>query len=505
MSIKTCVLGLGMALLSTVGRASSATLCVPPPFFSARAVSFSLFVGEAMSSSEKVRHLFRDRPGSQVLFEDRLTAVMERKITASGFDFERDESLWDTKDGQVYDCTGVPHHSLFVSISGQTLDTSDCSCDPSAFLVSVSVDAEFLEPDYESVETYSAERLGMATETDLESEIVSVVSTMVDRALNPSGYCPPPEKSTVLLESSPYSLVLTPPGYGELLRYLRGEFYYQPVTADLYAEPRPAAAQPLVRFPLIHGIAPKRILRDAAGRFVALHPWSSRSSYDQPMVVLYRPDGSMLRRLSLDDLLGGQPWAFLRPPSDPDLWPYAHHSIDMDRNVLVLSVPTCLFFEPDCTDRDSELEIDLDTGQQVHPEGSVVPRWDGQFELVLSPPADEGRTRPQRAICRPGWNEGSFAGVPEVPLKDLLPEDPLPMPRYTEIAKKARVTGTVELEILVSETGEVLCAGVRKGLPMGLDESAVKTALDWKLRPHPSPSGRSRAEVELRAGFAILE
>lgn len=494
---------LSMILLSSAAGATSATVCTPNPLLGARAISFSVLFGEPMPSSDKTRALYRDPPGSQALLVDELTAAVERKITEAGYVFETDEGLWSTKDLETYRGTGVPHHDFAVSILGQTLDTPNCNCVPSAFLVHVTLYAEFLTPEYESVETYSFERLGMATSAELDSTIVAVVSEAVDDILNPSAQCPPLEKTTVHLENSDYSLVLTPPGYGELLRYLRREFYGKPVIAELYAEPRSASAQPLARFPLVRGMAPKRILRDDAGHLVALHAWPSSGFRYLPLVVLYRPDGSSLRSLSLEDLVGDQ-WIHLQETPAPDRWPFLDHFIDEERNALVLSIPSCLFFEPDCRDRHSQLEIDLDTGQKVHPDQSPVPRWGGRFELVLSVESEQVPRQRSDVVCRPGWDESSFAGAADVPAGELFPDHPLPMPGYTEIATKARVYGTIRLEILVSESGEVLCAGVRKGLPMGLSESAVKTALEWKLRPHPSPSGRWRSEVELRAEFAIL-
>ncbi len=56
-------------------------------------------------------------------------------------------------------------------------------------------------------------------------------------------------------------------------------------------------------------------------------------------------------------------------------------------------------------------------------------------------------------------------------------------PVYTEAARSARVTGTVILEAIITEQGDIENVRVLKGQPMGLDQAAVDAVKTWKFKP----------------------
>ncbi|MCB1053979.1 MAG: TonB family protein [Acidobacteria bacterium] len=58
-----------------------------------------------------------------------------------------------------------------------------------------------------------------------------------------------------------------------------------------------------------------------------------------------------------------------------------------------------------------------------------------------------------------------------------------PPPQYTEIARKARIQGVVIVQAIINKEGTVENVKVLKGLPMGLDQSAIDAIKRWRFKP----------------------
>lgn len=58
-----------------------------------------------------------------------------------------------------------------------------------------------------------------------------------------------------------------------------------------------------------------------------------------------------------------------------------------------------------------------------------------------------------------------------------------PTPPYTSVARRMGTTGEVLMQLLIDESGAVLCAKVLSGLPHGLNDRARSTAFEWRFEP----------------------
>jgi TonB family protein len=58
-----------------------------------------------------------------------------------------------------------------------------------------------------------------------------------------------------------------------------------------------------------------------------------------------------------------------------------------------------------------------------------------------------------------------------------------PNPSYTDPAREAKFNGDVLLRVTVSESGRTTDVRVARGLPFGLNDSAIKSVRDWQFKP----------------------
>lgn len=105
------------------------------------------------------------------------------------------------------------------------------------------------------------------------------------------------------------------------------------------------------------------------------------------------------------------------------------------------------------------------------PEVEIVEIGEAVFGIPDGPPGPPIAGLGADGPYRPGGDV-----TPPLKIFDLSPT-------YTEEGRQNRVQGVVILETIVDSNGDVARVKVLKGLPLGLTESAVATAKQWKYRP----------------------
>ena len=76
-------------------------------------------------------------------------------------------------------------------------------------------------------------------------------------------------------------------------------------------------------------------------------------------------------------------------------------------------------------------------------------------------------------------------------------------PRYTEMARRAGVQGTVIIEAIIDERGRVTNQRILRSLPMGLDQAAMEAVQQWRFTPAMRGDKPVRVYFTLTVNFTI--
>lgn len=108
------------------------------------------------------------------------------------------------------------------------------------------------------------------------------------------------------------------------------------------------------------------------------------------------------------------------------------------------------------------------------------------IELPIEIPAGPGGpAAPNVSVGGDGWDAaGQRHGALRI-ANDIVPPVIIaaPQPAYTEAARQGKVEGFVIVEMIIDAVGRVVEAKIRKGMPLGLSESAMETVKGWKFQP----------------------
>jgi TonB family protein len=190
------------------------------------------------------------------------------------------------------------------------------------------------------------------------------------------------------------------------------------------------------------------------------------------LVSIYDSEGAQKGSLKIDDVF--TPSDVLRLTWDPDV-KLRHESQDQEVVVVSIPAPRLEGQEP----RDEERRVDVATVALLDPKHDIYPaprsyatpadyRWAGR--VYVSP-----STRCATAFADPGLVRIDSTRLFAQAVLGRAPEFP-------SVALKVRIRGVVRVEVVVSESGDVLCTR-NTPFPFGLDRAAVEAARRWKFRP----------------------
>lgn len=168
------------------------------------------------------------------------------------------------------------------------------------------------------------------------------------------------------------------------------------------------------------------------------------------VVVIYRADGTVVRRLGLADLMATEDVAQLARTTSTIQWSGTHR-LDEANRVLVLEIKA---------HRPEELPVSLDSGALLVTKRAMFPRPKVEWMAETAPPCMSAEELTERAVTTP-------------------------VPPYPSVAWRARIGGDVLLELAIDKEGAVEQVTVLKPLPFGVSEAAEKAVSAWRFRPRP--------------------
>jgi TonB family protein len=282
-----------------------------------------------------------------------------------------------------------------------------------------------------------------------------------------------PERTTWHSADRQWRLVITPKQLESQLSYFadnvageadpgaRKDVPRNYARAALYRKGRFALWRQVAYWPLVNGVAPVSALVANDGTVVTFDNWHGMG-YGDDVVVIYRPDGTLVRKLGLTDLMNQYDVDQLSH-SVSSIWWSRTHRIDEDRRQLVLQIDAR---------KVEEVPLSLDTGEMLVPKGALFRRpqvtWTGK---VLATGDDIATVA--TSACAPD---------------------------YPPIARKAHVTGDVILEFVINAAGHAEEMKVLKPLPFGAEEAAREALAMWHFQP---PRGEEPAYAQVTFSFLM--
>lgn len=258
------------------------------------------------------------------------------------------------------------------------------------------------------------------------------------------------------------------------------------------------------KFLLVNEVCPVEAVVSNDGKyFVTFDNWHS-AGYGDDVVVIYRSDGSLIRKFGLEDLLTEGDIETL-PRSVSSIWWGGDHYIVDSTGTLVLKVVANRKAAWEGGAQFHELKINLADGRTLEAKRDLFPqpRVFASVDSTASDvtvPADPGKP-----ACSSSGATFDAVDAARVSSQQLLANaKERPLPPYPLIAKAAHAEGTVIIEAIISTTGDVVCARSLTGHPL-LRAAATSSLLKWKFEPFDIAGQRAKVVGTLAINFKVIE
>lgn len=233
------------------------------------------------------------------------------------------------------------------------------------------------------------------------------------------------------------------------------------------------------KFLLVNEVSPVSAIISNDGEYlVTFDNWHSMG-YGDDVIVLYRSDGSLIKKFGLGDLLTEGDIKTL-PHSVSSIWWGGDHYIDESAGLLVLKIVSNRKSPWEEGVHFRDLKIGLADGRTLEAKRDLFP----QPRVFVSVEAQNANIAadPGKPIC---VAEGTFDPKSAVQISSeqmLAKAKEHPLPPFPPIAKAAHVEGVVVIQILASGDGSIICARSLSGHPL-LRAAATSAVLQWRFEP----------------------
>ena len=243
-------------------------------------------------------------------------------------------------------------------------------------------------------------------------------------------------------------------------------------------------------FPLLNEVSPVNALISGDGRYVVTFDNWHMVGYGDNVVVIYRADGTLVRKFGLADLFTENDIKTFKHTVS-SIWWGDNHYIDDKKEILHLKAGD--------QERSREVTIDLKTGNPLEPKRDLFPELQvvPKVEIELADVPDNAS--PSEPICTDPNTKFDLSDATRIPSQQLRSKfKRLTLPGFPPIGVATRAEGKVVVEVLVSKTGDLICARTLSGPPL-LTRTTLQAVKLWEFEPIETSEG----SLKVVSTFAI--